>query len=713
MLVAVAAVLLPPLIEWLFRRRKRQIELPTLRFLLNNQEQRKVRRQDRILLLLRIAAIGLLVLALARPLLQHGWVGGARQRHVVLLLDGTASMNRQADVTTAFGVAQKKAAAVIRALPAGTSVTVVQLGDQVLPVVENEIDLHTAAARVEGLRAGSGAAPMTAALAWVKEHAARQQLDRVELYVFSDFQKHTWLRPGSQAESARALGELAGVGETYLVEIGGPPEFNYVVSLLRPAELVMSAGIPVRFQAAVQCLGQPPAGARAPVSFLVDGVKKDVREISPGTEPASLEFEYRFPKAGEYLVEVLVEGDDHRVDNRRLYLCKVAQDLRVLILDDAAPADNGSDTFLGGESLFLARAIRPPGHPGMEKVSHFEAKTIHPLRLSYENLSTYAVVVLTGTARLNEGMVSQLERYVADGGALWLFLGDTVNLYDYNKLLFKDGKGLLPCRLLERATVPPEAEQRVFPRYGETAHPALLQFARLAGNPDAAFSRYVNLEVPAGTAKVVLPLSNGVPALVEKSIGQGRVLLANMTAGPGWTYLPALPEFPVLVQELLRYLTGNPDAGVNLQVGERFEQPVFVSTQHLLLRSPDGTKHRLRPERRPGDGNAFHLSFTDTAQHGLYQIDAIEEVMPRRRFVVNQSHEESDLSRLSKDDFREAFSAGGWTWLGPDVAVEDLAAKLHTVVELYPEVIAALIVMLAVESFLAWRFGRRRAEGAV
>lgn len=700
LLALLAAAVLPWVIEWLFRRRKRQVELPTLRFLLNTQEQKKVRRQDRILLWLRTLAIALLVAALARPLLQHGWVGGQRQRHVVVLLDGTASMHQQRDVTTAFGLAQKKAAAVIRALPATSKVTVVLLGERVVPIVTEEADLPTAAARVEGLRAGAGAAPIDAGLAWVKDHIAGHNLDTIELYLFSDFQKHTWSRPGRQAETAQALSDLDGHCETYLIDVGGQPSFNYLVTLLRPDEFVLSAGKAVSFLAEVQCAGQPPADARATVTFLVDGVKKAVREVALGGQPVPLEFVYRFPRAGEYLVEVVVDGDEYRVDNRRLYLCQVAQDVSVLVLDDSADTPQP-------DSNFLTRAIRPPAHPGMEKVSHFEVKTINPERIAYENLSSYAVVVLTGTSRLSEAMASQLERYVADGGALWFFLSDTVNLYDYNKYFWKDGKGPLPAQLLDRAAA--SADGAVFPRFGEIAHAALRQFTRLAGGPEMAVQRYLRLDVPP-TATVVLPLSNGVPLLVEKAHGRGKVLLANMTAGLGWTYLPALPEFPMLVQEVLAYLVGNPDAGVNLNVGDRFDQPVFVSTQHLLLRYPDGAKYRLTPERRPGSADVYHVVFEDTTQQGLYQVEAIEEVLPRRRFVVNLGAEESEPSRLSRREFADAYAAGGWTWIDSDTSIEDLAAQLHTVTELFPPIIATLLGVLAVESLLAWRFGRRRGE---
>jgi hypothetical protein len=462
----------------------------------------------------------------------------------------------------------------------------------------------------------------------------------------------------------------------------------------------MAAGIPVAFRTAVEVRGTPPAEARATVNFLVDGVKKGVREVQAADGSESVEFEHRFPRAGEYVVEVLVEGDDHRVDNRRLYLCRVADDLRVLILDDTAES-------AAPESLYLARAVRPPGHPGLEKVSPFDVRTIIPARVTYENLSTYAAVVLTGSAVLNEAVASRLERYVADGGSLWLFLGDAVNFYDYNKYLFRDGKGLLPCRLGERKT----AESGVHPRYGETTHPALAALARSAGDPEAAVLRYATLEVPAGST-VVMPYSNGVPALVEKGHGRGIVLLANMTAGAGWTYLPALPEFAMLVQELLRHLVGDPDAEVNLRVGEPFRQPVFVSTQHLLLRAPDGTKHRLRPEPSSGRDGRYQVMFADTTQNGLYQIEAIEEVLPRRRFVVNQGPEESDLERLTAEEVRDDLGAAGVKRIDADVSVEEYAGRLHTITELFPWLAGALTALLLTESVLAWRFGRRRGGAA-
>lgn len=717
MLAAIVTVTLPVIIEWLFRRRKRRIELPTIRFLLDNEEQQKIRRQDRILLFLRMAAIGLLVFAIARPLLQHRLIGVDKDRNVFIVLDGTASMNQQLVDTTSFGTARKKAAAVIRGLPQGrTAVTVVHLGDRVTVPVDGEKDLHTAAAQVEALSAGAGGAPMGSALEWIRDRIEEKKLDGAELYVFSDFQAWTWKREGEQ-RAVQALKALEGRCDSYLVDVGGDPEFNYVVSSLTPEENVLTAGMDVRFQAAVEVRGKLPEKAPpATVTFLVDGIKKAVQRVDLSGGRQALSFQHRFPGSGEYLVEVTIDGDAHRVDNSRMYLCRVPDDVRVLVLDETVDA---SDQPGNWQSVFLTTAMRPVTHAAMGKLSHFRETTISPLKYKFENLVDYGAVVLADASRIDEGLVESLEAYVDGGGTLWVFAGPKMNLYDYNRLLYRDSAGLLPAHLDEKATVAAGNGGPLVMQYGESQHAGLRgAFPRATGNPEFDVAQYVKVTLDPQkdrASQVVVPFSNNDPAIVEKRFGQGRVLFFATSCDFAWTALPASWEFVELVQELLRYSVGNPDRGVNLDVGEPFDQPVFVSMQHLLLRKPDGSKERLTPTPRRDEMDLFHVSYDGTTQQGLYRIETIDEVLPRRRFVVNQpSHaEEGDLTRFTRREFADTFSsARGWTWIGPERSVEDLSASLHTLTELAPWLLWFLGAVLAIESFLAWRFGRRRGEAA-
>jgi Aerotolerance regulator N-terminal/von Willebrand factor type A domain len=725
MLSALAAVSLPIIIEWLFRRRKRQVELPTIRFLLRSKEQENIKRQDRIILILRMLGIFLLALAISRPLLQHGLLGGARQRNILVILDGTASTNQQVGVTTSFGLAQKKASAMIRDLPEGTTVSVLHLGDRVETVVENQEDLHTASAMIESLRAGCGAASALDVLGRADQLVGKMTGDNSEVYFFSDFQKHTWMRKGSEtAAVTTALNKLGARGDLFMVDVGGQLAYNYMLTGLTPREPVMSTGMPVEFLVKVEAWGQQPEEAKATVTFLVDGVKKDVREVRPRDGAAAVKFSHRFTRAGEYVVEAVLSGDEHRVDNRRVYLCTVPENIQVLILDETAmPATNttGAELVAGGsaktrpeeddlsrESAFLARAISPPSHPGMEPVSRFAVKTISPLQLDYENLNEYGAVIVTGIGSLSKTTAAKLENFVADGGALWFFLGERANIYQYNKLLYRDGKGVLPCRLSKLVTS--EEADKLLVNFGKSGHQALSQLSD-RGTSEGRILAFMELEADAG-ARVVVAYSNDKPAILERAFGRGRVLVSSSAAGVEASFLPATIEFPVMVQELMRYLVGNPDARVNLEVGDRFEQAVFVSQQHLLVRFPDGHKQRLKPRQRKDRKDAFAIIFDQTNQQGIYSfVDLLPGVLPRSRFAVNQLPEEGDLSRLSRDDFAGGFGSGTWRWIGPEVPVEEFVRKLHSVTEFAPYLLFLLVAALALESLLAARFGRRRDSG--
>lgn len=804
MLAALAAVAIPLIIEWLFRRRKRQVELPTLRFLLDNEEQENVRRQDRILLILRTIAIFFLVLALARPIIQRGWLRGGNRRNVLILLDTTASMQQQVDVTTAFGRAQKKAAGIIRGLPAGAQVAVVTLGDQAECRVDPTRDLFTAAAAVDALRPASGAAAMDKGLDKAREVA--EAMGRCELYVFSDFQKQTWQPEQERARVGQLLDTLSASCEIFLVDVGGEPKFNYLVTQLRPTVAVISAAMPVQFAVTLKALGEVPAGQPARVIFSVDGTRQSVQEAMLGDKPVQLKFDYLFPKVGEYLVDVYVEGDEYLVDNRRWYLCSVPDVVRTLVLNEQSGSEN-ADVWP------LSLAIAPPTRPGMEKVSHFGVKTIPQAQMVYENLDEYALVVLTATPALDASLVNRLETYVNDGGALWMFMGAAVNVYDYNRYLYRKGGGLLPCRLAGAKQAPAGG---LLPRFGESQHPALAELSDRGAIADAGVQQYFGVE-EAPERGLVLALSNGEPLMLEKSYGQGRALLCTTTPGYAWTYLPAVQEFGVLVQELLRYLIGAPDRAVNLEVGGRFRQPLLISSEQPQIRLPDGRRESLirRKERarkvelgvaavngairvstaeqlaalppaatasnqqsrawlaaaipetrfnhaglenvlaamgrqqqaridvdwlaleeagivrtaditlivrdipledalrevlREAVGYSYFVEFDRTEQQGLYEVvRSIQgSQLPRQRFVVNPTEVESDLARLNEQQVATLFSGSRWVWVRPEEAVEEMAARLHTVIEIAPALLWFLVALLAVESYLAWQFGRRR-----
>ena len=141
MLIALVAMAIPLIIEWLFRRRRQRIAFPAMRYLMNPKKRRRVRLQDLILLLVRTVVPGVLVIALARPLLRpDSRRHGAAPRHVVIVLDGTYSMGQSIGQTTAFAVAQTMAQDIVRGLPKDAVVTLVYLGNRAEVIKERTSD---------------------------------------------------------------------------------------------------------------------------------------------------------------------------------------------------------------------------------------------------------------------------------------------------------------------------------------------------------------------------------------------------------------------------------------------------------------------------------------------------------------------------------------------------------------------------------------------
>lgn len=779
MLIALLAIALPLIIEWLFRRRKRQIDLPTIRYLLRNKEQQKVKREDRLLILLRMLVLLLLVLALTRPRVPQEIFRKPSRRHIVVAVDGSASMQQEVGVSTAFARAKKQAAAILRdeKTTEGAHATVVYMGRD----PENQLvatdDLYMAAAKIEEWRAGSGIASIDRNLEWIKKAIETRRDDRkkaiearakkgeslegdeldeeTEVYVFSDFQKKTW--PSDAPGIRDGLKGLAQDSELYLVDVGKAHEFNYMVTDVRPDEDAVAAGFPVAFQVAVDVQADPgwePAeGDEAVLEFIVNGEQKKRRTLPPITERRSdIRFTHTFPRAGDYVVQVVLEGDEHRADNDRLYTVQVPESLPVLILDETFnPRDPDS---LAAESAFLARAIAPQEQKGYKRFSIFSAHVIHPYQLIYENLdfavrevkaedpteesryttTGYVAVAVTGCSDLRPDMVGRLKRYVENGGKVWFFLGDRVRPAHYNRMLYRDptkkpatpdeedplgNQSLLPCRLV-RTT----AADGALPLFASATGRMVPSFGTGPAHPDTRLDKLCKLEVHP-RAEVLLRAGTGTPGaaegeplLVRKGYaGQGgEVWLVNMSAAPRWTALQARAEFPTLVQELLRALVGRPNEAANLEVGETFRQLVYASAQPLLVYLPDGeTTVRVKPPPVPPGAEPeipWEMTFSETYQHGVYRVEPGQHELARTRFVVNQDTDvESDLTRHEQSDIRRELGLGEtWagTWLPRGTDVAGYLARLHGVTELAPGLLWMLVGGLALESYLAARFGRRR-----
>src|SRR5829696_3020466 len=192
-LLGLAAIAIPVLIHLIQREKKRVIEFPSLMFVRRIPYQSVRRRRIRhwALLLLRAAAIALIVAAFARPFTHQASIaaaGGGAAREVVILLDRSASMG----YGDQWSRAQETARGVVRGLGRDDRATLVLFDRNAEENMRATSDRTRLEAAITAAKVGSGATRYGPALKLADSILDRSPIKRREAILISDFQRSGW-----------------------------------------------------------------------------------------------------------------------------------------------------------------------------------------------------------------------------------------------------------------------------------------------------------------------------------------------------------------------------------------------------------------------------------------------------------------------------------------------------------------------------------------
>ncbi|HXI32248.1 MAG TPA: BatA domain-containing protein, partial [Vicinamibacterales bacterium] len=188
--LGLGAIAIPVLVHLIQREKKRVVEFPSLMFVRRIPYQSVRRRRIRhwALLLLRAAAIALIVAAFARPFMHQGAVaaaaiGGARE--IVVLLDDSASMG----YGDHWARAQEAARTVVRGMTANDRATLVLFGKNAEENMRATADRSRLEAAITAAKVSSGATRYGPALKLAESILSRSPIKRRDAVLISDFQR--------------------------------------------------------------------------------------------------------------------------------------------------------------------------------------------------------------------------------------------------------------------------------------------------------------------------------------------------------------------------------------------------------------------------------------------------------------------------------------------------------------------------------------------
>jgi len=509
---ALAAV--PILIHLLSRRRVRHVRWAAMTWLLAamKRHQRRMKLENWLILALRVAAILLLGLALARPVLTDSPLAPllGNKRSVYLVLDNSYSTEAKLDARSVFDRVKLEADLVLKSIAPGDAAAVVVTNDPDEDAT-NGLEPHVLLGRSVGNEGAAAARESVAALR--TRHAAAnwaKALDAIQaqmsdedpnrtVIVVTDLQAKDWLsRPRERITDTdmvavdgqeegrvrkRLLALLRRPAKVRIIDVGGSNRRDLaVVDIENRTEQDPFVGRPLRLAVTVANHGAV-AVSGAQLEVRVDEGER--KRIFPVPDLAAADTGLRVPKPvletvqvdlprgtfdtpGSHTIEVTVvpprtdpAADALGLSSERRLALEVRRRVNVLAWSQTSRTEDSSmDAELYLRGIYEGDA--PEGAsttlgPGLPPIYHYRSATSENdllVRLQGRARDPVDLVVLANVRPRDEALAAALRAFVREGGGLLVFTGDRTDAETLNLAFHPEAPAqrLLPFAF-ERAEV--------------------------------------------------------------------------------------------------------------------------------------------------------------------------------------------------------------------------------------------------------------------
>ena len=699
--IGLLAVGIPILVHLTQKEKKTVVDFPSLMFLrkipYTSVRRRSIR--DLWLLLLRIAALLLMILAFARPWFTSKSLAASlpgSTREVVILLDRSASMG----YGDRWKKAQTEAKKIVDGLSGQDRATLVQFGSSAEESVRATDDKVRLSQAIDAAKVGAQATRFAPALRLAQSILAQSAMPRREAVLISDFQKIGWEKQEDihLPEGATLTPVTVAAGDTS----------DLAITAVTFARNQFSGQDRVVATAGVSNHSTKPA-ADVPVTLEIDGHAIETKKVTvPPGATASVSFvEFTVADANVRgkLTAGTPAGDTWGADNAFFFVLSPGRPVSVLVVQpDGAERD---------ASLYLSTAL------GIGDAPKFEVETIPASRLSGAIVEKRGVVILNDVATLPTGGAEILKRFVERGGGL--LVGAAGNA----KWSETEQTALMPGTL--GATVDRPSGSVGALGFLDYSHPVFEVFRtpRAGSFSGVHFFRYRTLDPK--TNRVLARFDDGAAAVVERRVGAGHVIAFSTSLDSSWNDLALKPVFLPFIRQMASFLAGFQNADAWQPAGRALDLTARVQAASAaandaasaakaagqatdaarkvidgVVTTPSGERVSLTDNGRP--------AFVELGEQGFYSVrlaggaDAAKPLS----VAVNIDPAETDLTAMDPVEFvAKVMGRADAATMGKDKAPTDVTpveAEKRQGVWWYLLLIGAGI--LVVEAWLANRLSK-------
>ena len=669
---------LPVLIHLVQKQHNEGTRFPSLMFLkqIPRREKRRLEIRHWLLLVLRCLLLLLIVLAFARPFFNNdsGATGLEPGRQdSVIVLDRSYSMRIADHWQQALDIALQ----LVEQKQARDRIGVILVDDEaeiLSDLTSNADNLRTV---LEGQSPGFKTTRLTGAIEQAARLLAGSNAAARQIFVISDF----------QAAAATSVAEISADIELSAL----PVEVTRVAnaSITSVAIEASSRAAADEFSLTVEVTNRAATPLDQEVTLTLDGREIARRKLRLAPASVLAETFDRLSVSDDLLRGTVSLADDAlALDNQHYFVYSSRQLVPVLIVEGPAARAN--------QAVYLQYALGLSRQP----VFQVERKTLNELQA--QDLPTWALIIMNDVSIPGGELGEALADFVAAGGGLLVSMG-AAEQRNWSSAYLPGSPG-------RKVDAKPATAHNITDF--EPDHPLSITLGT-RNTIDLSLARvfsYRELQ-PGADDSIVARYSDGAIALLERRVGEGRVLVLTTTLDTHWNDLALQPVFLPFLHQGLRHLTAFESYPNQSEIGSitdvmRYARAlagtdaiVAAGTERpLIIESPSGSE--IRFDRQSP------LLFL--AEPGFYQVHHATPSEVEITLAANIDPHEANQETLDVDRFVEEIRASAEPPAAGAVLTRRQAGEFERQQQLAYAILLVVLALMLIEALSAnWIDARR------
>lgn len=660
-LVALATIIIPVIIHLFYFQRYRTEYFSNVRFLKNLKEEKQTRSRLRNLLVLlsRIFFITFLVLAFAQPfIMDDESASGDKPEYISIFIDNSYSMSALSSETPLFQVAVNKARDIINSYDAGTNFQIIS--NDLTPGSTQLLSKELALDRLDNISLSHIPSDFERIYRFILRTTEEKGV-RANSYWLSDFQRNSIENPIDVDSSLVIFPIPVTAVETRNISIDScwfespVPEANVenqlYIKLTNYGVTDQDTKIVLREGGNVNPVGSVfiESGATIVDTIGINISRTEVRDI-------------------------VIEITDNPVvfDNSYFMSLDARNTLRLLMISEDS------------SNPYLSSALN--NNPTVEK------DYVSIDRIVYSDFDNKDLIVLDELPSFNSGLISNLSRYLEQGGNIMVFPGRNSDISTYNALFNAIGAVRMGGWIeQEMESLGINYQDFIF--------------------SDVFSDREKNMALPGVNGYYSIQTGVQTPLIPLLTLRNGEPLISKMNAKNGFLYFSSAPldrewsnvgtHADIFIPMIYRMaLSKSRKKKLSYFLGGN--TPVTLSVERELteesIEVTSGENGFIPAYTQNGELLEIQL-YDQIEEAGFYDVREKEQIIGS--FAMNYSRNESDISTFDADELRDKI-AGSVVWVSGEqsASIQQFIQEYDRGKVLWKWCLIFALIFLVVESLL-------------